>query len=94
MGELRDILERLLQRRDLAEAEAADLLVTLTDPAVAPAMSGALLAALRAKGVTPDEVRDASMREHLQIRTVSIVRPTTIEEEQALVARLAAGTPD
>ena len=29
----------------------------LTDPALAPAMAGALLAALRAKGVTADEVR-------------------------------------
>jgi anthranilate phosphoribosyltransferase len=57
MAELRDILERLLQRRDLAEAEAGDLLVALTDATVAPAMSGALLAALRAKGVTADEVR-------------------------------------
>ncbi len=57
MIELREILERLLQRHDLVEAEAAELLVALTDAAVAPAMSGALLAALRAKGITPDEVR-------------------------------------
>src|SRR5512143_3468878 len=57
MIELREILERLLQRRDLQEAEAGDLLVALTDPAMAPAMSGALLAALRSKGITPDEVR-------------------------------------
>jgi anthranilate phosphoribosyltransferase len=57
MIELREILERLLQRRDLAEGEAAELLVALTDAAVAPAMAGALLAALRSKGVTPDEVR-------------------------------------
>ena len=57
MIELREILERLLQRRDLQQAEAGELLVALTDPAVAPAMSGALLAALRAKGITPDEVR-------------------------------------
>jgi anthranilate phosphoribosyltransferase len=57
MIELREILERLLQRRDLHEAEAGELLVALTDPAVAPAMSGALLAALRSKGITPDEVR-------------------------------------
>ena len=57
MIELREILERLLQRRDLREAEAGELLVALTDPAVAPAMSGALLAALRSKGITPDEVR-------------------------------------
>ncbi len=57
MIELREILERLLQRRDLAEGEAAELLVALTDAAVAPAMAGALLAALRSKGITPDEVR-------------------------------------
>jgi anthranilate phosphoribosyltransferase len=57
MIELREILERLLQRRDLSESEAGQLLVALTDAAVAPAMSGALLAALRSKGVTPDEVR-------------------------------------
>jgi anthranilate phosphoribosyltransferase len=57
MADLRDILERLLDRRDLAEAEAGDLLVGLTDASVAPAMAGALLAALRSKGVTPAEVR-------------------------------------
>ena len=57
MIELREILERLLQRRDLSENEAGQLLVALTDAAVAPAMSGALLAALRSKGITPDEVR-------------------------------------
>jgi anthranilate phosphoribosyltransferase len=57
MSELRDILERLLSGHDLAETEAADLMRALTDPAVAPAMAGALLAALRAKGVTAEEVR-------------------------------------
>ena len=57
MAELRDTLERLLERQDLAEAEAAELLVALTRGTVAPAMAGALLVALRSKGVTPDEVR-------------------------------------
>jgi len=57
MAELRHILERLLDRRDLSEAEAGELLVALTDASTAPAMAGALLAALRAKGVTADEVR-------------------------------------
>jgi len=57
MIELREVLERLLQRRDLQEAEAGQLLVALTDASVAPAMSGALLAALRSKGITPAEVR-------------------------------------
>ena len=65
MSELREILERLLERRDLSEAEAGGLLVALTDATVAPAMSGALLAALRSKGITPDEVRGfaGAMRE-------------------------------
>jgi anthranilate phosphoribosyltransferase len=51
------LLESLLDRRDLAEAEAARLLELLTSSAMAPAMAGALLAAVRAKGVTPAEVR-------------------------------------
>jgi len=57
MIDLRDVLERLLQRRDLPQTEAGELLVALTDAATAPAMAGALLAALRVKGVTADEVR-------------------------------------
>jgi anthranilate phosphoribosyltransferase len=51
------MLESLLERRDLAEAEAARLLALLTSSEVAPALAGALLAAVRAKGVTPAEVR-------------------------------------
>jgi len=57
MIEHREILERLLERRDLLEAEAGELLVSLTDASIAPAMAGALLAALRSKGITPAEVR-------------------------------------
>lgn len=55
--DLRVTLERLLDRDNLDESEAAALLVALTDPAMAPAMAGALLAGLRAKGLTADEVR-------------------------------------
>src|SRR6185295_16695864 len=54
---LRSTLEQLLQRRDLSEAQAGELLEALTDPELAPALAGALLAALRSKGVTADEVR-------------------------------------
>ncbi len=54
---LRNTLEQLLDRQDLTEANAAELLVALTDPALSPAMAGALLVALRCKGVTPPEVR-------------------------------------
>lgn len=54
---MRQTLERLLDRNDLSEQEASDLLLALTDPTLAPAMGGAILTALRAKGVTADEVR-------------------------------------
>jgi anthranilate phosphoribosyltransferase len=53
----RALLERLLERSSLSEQEAAGLLGTLTDPALPPALAGALLAALRAKGVTAQELR-------------------------------------
>jgi anthranilate phosphoribosyltransferase len=53
----RDTLEKLLNRRDLSEVEAEDLLLQLTDPTGAPAMAGAILAALRTKGVVAAEVR-------------------------------------
>src|SRR5271155_1623337 len=53
----RNILDHLLERRDLAEEEAGRLLELLTTEDLAPAMAGALLAAVRAKGVTPAEVR-------------------------------------
>jgi anthranilate phosphoribosyltransferase len=54
---MRQLLEDLLAGLDLSSASADELLVTLTGGEVDPAMAGALLAALRAKGETPDEVR-------------------------------------
>src|SRR5262245_18711618 len=64
MPALRTTLEQLLERRDLTEPQAGELLVALTDAEMAPAMAGALLAALRSKGVTADELRGfaAAMR--------------------------------
>jgi anthranilate phosphoribosyltransferase len=53
----RETLERLLNRRNLSELEAEDLLYQLTDPTGSQVMAGAVLAALRAKGVNADEVR-------------------------------------
>jgi len=57
MSPLRRTLERLLERRDLTEAEARALLAELTQPELAPALAGAVLVALRAKGVVAEEVR-------------------------------------
>lgn len=57
MSPLRDVLEHLLERRDLNEAQSEDLLTRLTNPEESPAMTGALLAALRSKGVVAQELR-------------------------------------
>jgi len=51
------VLDALLERRDLSEGAAFELMISLTDPAMPPAMTGALLAALRIKGATAAEVR-------------------------------------
>lgn len=53
----RTMLESLLSGEDLSQAKAQALMVELTDQSLAPARAGALLAALRAKGETPDEIR-------------------------------------
>lgn len=57
MTPLKETLELMMERRNLSEAQASELMVALTDPSVAPAMAGALLAAMRTKGVTADELR-------------------------------------
>ena len=38
--------------------------------------------------LTAEEVRDAALREQLQVRAISIVRPSTDEEERALQEHL------
>jgi anthranilate phosphoribosyltransferase len=57
VSSLREFLERLLERNNLTESEAERLLTGLTNPDEAPAMSGAILASLRSKGVVADELR-------------------------------------
>jgi anthranilate phosphoribosyltransferase len=54
---LRGFLDRLLERQALSTDEARALLVSVTDPELPQALAGALLAAVRAKGVTPEELR-------------------------------------
>jgi anthranilate phosphoribosyltransferase len=57
MSPLRKSLDRLLDARDLSESEAEALVVELTQADASPAVAGAVLAALRVKGVVADEVR-------------------------------------
>ena len=59
---MRSVLERLLDGTNLSETEAGQLLSALTDAQLPPAMAGALLAALRAKGVTAEELRGFARR--------------------------------
>ena len=39
--------------------------------------------------VTAEEVRDAVLRDHLQVRTIAVVRPTTADENDELERTLA-----
>jgi anthranilate phosphoribosyltransferase len=57
---MKEILERLVRREDLTEREAWELLVGLVKDPVPEALAGALLAALRAKGETAEEIRGLS----------------------------------
>lgn len=41
--------------------------------------------------ITAEEVRDAVLRDSLQVRTVAVVRPATPEEGEALVRELRGG---
>ncbi|MEO8063660.1 MAG: anthranilate phosphoribosyltransferase [Pseudomonadota bacterium] len=54
---LRETLEHLLSGKNLDEAAAGELLRALIAADTPPPLAGALLAALRAKGVTADELR-------------------------------------
>jgi anthranilate phosphoribosyltransferase len=57
----RELLQQLLERRDLTEAQAGELLAALTDVDTPPAMAGALLAALATKGAVAQEVRGLAL---------------------------------
>jgi anthranilate phosphoribosyltransferase len=57
MSPLREALEQLLERRDLAQPQARALIAALIEPEASGVLAGAVLAALRAKGVVADEVR-------------------------------------
>ncbi|HTC15728.1 MAG TPA: anthranilate phosphoribosyltransferase [Steroidobacteraceae bacterium] len=57
MSRARELLQQLVERRDLSQPQAEELLACLTDPQLPPALAGALLAALATKGLVAAEVR-------------------------------------
>ncbi|MGA0054196.1 MAG: anthranilate phosphoribosyltransferase [Steroidobacteraceae bacterium] len=54
---VKEMLEHILDGHHLTEEESARLLKALTDSALSPAVAGAVLAGLRAKGVVAAELR-------------------------------------
>jgi anthranilate phosphoribosyltransferase len=72
--QLRGWLDALLEQRGLSTEDARELLIGLTDVELPPALAGALLAAIRAKGVTPEELRGFAMGMRLLARRPQIER--------------------
>jgi anthranilate phosphoribosyltransferase len=81
---VKEMLEHVLDGHHLSEQESVRLLKSLTDPSLPPAVAGAVLAGLRAKGVVASELRGfaGAMRElarkpnvdaDLQRRAIDIV---------------------
>ncbi|GAC1692602.1 MAG: anthranilate phosphoribosyltransferase [Steroidobacteraceae bacterium] len=68
----RELLQQLLERRDLSPDQAEVLLAQLTDPDTAPAMAGALLAALSTKGVVATELRGLAQAMRRRARPTGI----------------------
>lgn len=66
------LLDRLLDGRDLAQSEAQSLLGALTDESLPPAIAGAVLAALRAKGETEEELRGFALAMRALARRVPV----------------------
>lgn len=58
---LREALDHWIDGRSLAADQAARVMQALTDPATPPALSGAALIALQAKGIVADELRGFAM---------------------------------
>ncbi len=63
----------LLEKRSLHADEARQLVIALTEPDVPPPLAGALLAAIRAKGVTADELRGFALGMRSLARRPAIV---------------------
>jgi anthranilate phosphoribosyltransferase len=82
---MRARLERLLAGRSLDEGEASALFAELADPSTPPVAVGAVLAALRAKGETAEEIRGLARAMR------SLARPCMLPGAEALVDVVGTG---
>jgi anthranilate phosphoribosyltransferase len=74
------LLEQILCGNALSEAEAADLMRSLAAGDLAPALAGALLAGLRAKGETAEEIRGfAKVMRELALQPAIPDGPPTVD---------------
>ena len=76
--EFSQLLDGLLDGKSLSERQAYDLMYKLADGDLPPPLAGALLAGLRAKGETADEIRGfaTAMRELAVHPTIPDGAPT------------------
>lgn len=70
------LLQQLLDRQSLSTAQAAELMQGWLTEAIAPVLSGAILAAIQAKGVSASEL--AGMAEVLQAQSLGGGTPPTL----------------
>lgn len=74
------LLEKVLNGNDLTEGEAANLMRTLAAGDIEAALAGALLAGLRAKGETADEIRGfATVMRELAVHPAIPDGPPTVD---------------
>lgn len=76
---MRDLVSKILDGRDLSEAESRQLLAELTDPDLDQILASAALSGLRVKGETADELRGFA----LGLREIAI-RPDISEDAPAV----------
>lgn len=72
------LLQQLLDRQSLTSAQAAALMQGWLAEAIPPVLSGAILAALQAKGISSDEL--TGMVRVLQAQTVGLTRSMTLPQ--------------
>ncbi|MGH7897546.1 MAG: anthranilate phosphoribosyltransferase [Candidatus Binatia bacterium] len=75
----RDAIARLLEGRDLSEAEASEVVGEVMDGGATPAQIGALLVLLRKKGETVDELTGAARAMRDKVTRVRCERPAVLD---------------
>ena len=80
------LLQQLLDRESLARAQAADLMQGWLAEAIPPVLSGAILAALQAKGISAAEL--AGMAQVLQSQSLTGESDSVLDDRQSPISRL------